>query len=453
MIAVFVSVVTSYDRQVRLAEELRASGEEIVFVLPKFDEDLAYRLQTELSDWKVISLRKPRNSARQRRPWFRLSDLTSRLVDRIDFAREIRTIFQMRHLVDTLKKRFQPAAAIFDLDNRFGMSYVGSRLAKEGIPSFVVPGWFADEKELLFAGQFRKANALQAAIAKRWVSQTIVLAHRDFGPIIPFSVTVLLLRKLLGYLPPKPWILHSGFSTKILCESEAHRKLGISYGLEPSNLEVTGSVLLGSIDAELRSAANSEMSTFGKDTEAGMPAVLIAIPYPPGKNFAKPSALASDYNNVLAQFLSLEDLFPGVNFIWNLHPSLSAASFVELLSERKRIAISDRTIIQDLARSSALIGCGSSVLAWGLAVGMPVGNWDVYGMGYGDYALSDQIYSQEWDGLENIVNSALSVDFVKGGRKSWQFWETTKNPEWGIIDSHASARVTSAIKSALSMSE
>lgn len=447
-IAVFVSTITSFDRQVGLARDLQASGEDILFVFPQLNRDLAHRVFSELSDWNFISPKTLRIWSKLGRPWLKPVTLLHRIINSFGLVREISSVLTMKRLLDDLGEKFSPEVAIFDLDNRFGLSYVGSRLRKTGVPYFVIPGWFADERELLFAGQYKKANSLRSSIAKFLVFESAVLETREAGEAIPFSVSVLLLRKLMGYLPPQPWILHSGFSEKMLCESEAHRKLGIAYGLETSRLEVTGSVLLSSLNSELRVAAQTESRNSSKVTQLNRPAVLLAIPYQPGRNFRKPTALASDYSRVLEKFLSLEESFPQADFIWNLHPSLDRAAFVELLAKKKTSFLSERSIVQDLARSSTLVGCGSSVLAWGLALGMPVGNWDVYGMGYGDYELSDHIYSKEWDGLEWIVKKALSKDFVKDGQKAWQFWEVTKNPEWGVVDSDANVRITSAINTA-----
>lgn len=430
--AVFVCAASSFERQFLLAKRLKSAGMKLTFVFSYRYPGQEAHISVAKIDFSVISLNEQTGLMQRfsNSQLERMERLLLKAIRRIALGGEILDLIDASRLLRSLTKPVRPEFAVLDLDNRYMHTYYSRRLSGKGIRVLVAPGWFANEKELVFSNQYQKIGALGKRILALLKINRAIHSSQHGETLIPLRISVLIFRELLGYLPPRPWTLHSGFAHTILCESEAHRYLGEKYGLEKSILIVAGSAPLLVLKDELEKA-RQDMNKMPKShsTAGSQRQVLVAIPYQLVPQ--NPRSRANDYQSILMKFIELQEHFPNVEFKWNLHPSLQILKTHLPDIHGHQPSISSNSILHDLARSSALIACGSSVIAWGLALGLPVVNWDVFEMDYDDYRGSKVVYTTDFDGLEHAVQLALSSQQKKEVRPAWKIPTRDRDATWG----------------------
>lgn len=330
-------------------------------------------------------------------------------------VQEIASYQDTRLLLNRAVREIQPHCVILPAENRYRLSQIAKFFRMKRVPVVVVPSWFNSSQELIASGQYVRAGRLKAFIASKIVGPSVLACHQS-QLLLPRPLSVLLLQKTLHYVPLNPWVLHSGFASAILVESRAHAQLAVDYGLDAQRLRVVGSVVLDRLGA----------SSLSSMRERGRTQVLIAIP-PDMTESRRDQLEGHDWDAIVIRLCSLAKLAPDIDFVAVYHPSeLKRVTYIA-----GNLSFSDAPIEQILPEVDVFVASVSSTIAWALALGISVVNWDVYRYRYVDYLGSSALYSDRWDDLEALFSQALQLAT-----------ETRHpDPDWGQIDGQGVERL------------
>ncbi len=235
------------------------------------------------------------------------------------------------------------------------------------------------------------------------------------------------MEELSGSTPPRPWYPDSGWVDIMAVESEAVRSYFTEQQVEPEKIRVLGSAALDGMycDAGRRATIRQGiMNEWGFVDNKRL--VYCAIPPPIG---TAPQALFPNDDLILENFIApLLDL-GGCNIIFGLHPKDIGRQ--SPLFERPDVHVHYGRVTDYLPALDAYVACISATIRWAIALGIPVINFDIFGMHYDDYAMASSVktvYSMK-DYVEALARLNDAVEF-----QSWKNDAERNAPLWGNPD-------------------
>lgn len=328
-------------------------------------------------------------------------------------------------------------AVVLPAQNRFDQPILATESRRLGVPVVICPLWMAGPNEQFEALRSNVShrldkfmNRLIGRLFPAWVSE-----HSDSdNRILALPWGEVLARQVSGLPADMPWILHSGDSDVICVESNHMLSLGISSGLDPKKLRITGSVF-----HDIMVESSPKLRTFNRTiTGERIVEVLTALPPDMFKSRGDYCLDFSSYEELVTGWLEGLKSLSDVRVIVSQHPTAPEnADWQRLFPEY----VWTRTPIEVLLpNADVFVASISATIQWARACGLPVINYDVYGYSYPDY-LNDQSVKHcvEVQGFWSALSQV--VDGVRGGQI-----EVQKDADWGDLDGNAAERILQAIK-------
>jgi len=215
-----------------------------------------------------------------------------------------------------------------------------------------------------------------------------VIAHRG-ARLVRLPILEALAMERMGYGPPQPWILNSGYADAIAVESDAMLAHYRACNLPESQLAPTGA-LYDDVLAEAMREAPKLRQELGLDAR---PIFLCALP-PDQFKMALPGPCEfSTHVDLAREWISTLCAHPEVQVVVSLHPRTSAAEMAFLEGLGARIAPVD--IARLIPLSDIFVASVSATIRMAIACGKPVINYDVYRYRYTDYSGVPSVLTME----------------------------------------------------------
>ena len=322
-------------------------------------------------------------------------------------------------------------------DNRSNQAVIVKSAHQENIPVVVLPQYMASSLEWL---EYIQENPDYSCDKWRnkiagWLYPRWTIAYKE-KRLIALPSEQVLAREWLGIAPPLPWVLHSGFADAIALESEAVREFGVSLGLPPEKLFVTGSVV-HDVMAEAMSKAHERGAELIKelDLESDRPILLSALP---------PDMIGGRLECDFKEYSALVDFWcrslasvPNYNVAIVLHPSVryEAMKYIEDWG----VKITRKPIAAVIPLCRIFVASISATIQSAIACGVPVINYDVYRYRYVDYNdVAGVIKVEEKANFLEALQKLTSDPDYYSRVASLQAKQASK---WGVIDGKASDRL------------
>ena len=326
-----------------------------------------------------------------------------------------------------------------------GLNIASWRLLK---PVVLIPDFFPNPSEQAYAFQYNLEHILPAwssmlfgKLAKDW----ILFYNGKYLIRLPLH---LLLSGILLYRHCKrPWIVNSGFVSKILLPSEKVKEFYIKTHFRSTALDVIGSI----VDDKLFLAINDQgvrRKIFKKyDLDPARPLLVCALP--PSQytdrlqNHVQNGYEFLTYSDLVSAWLvALADKASVFNILLCLHPRSDPDELSKYLPHS--IHLSQDNIEDVLPLADLYVASISTTISLALACGIPVINYDCYRYCYSDFQSSSAV--------EHVMNLA---DFEHALERVSHPMSLTvahsiaekESKLWGRVDGRFAARLAAVLKS------
>jgi hypothetical protein len=331
-------------------------------------------------------------------------------------------------------------------DNRYDQSVIIKASHLENIRVIILPQYMASSLEWLeFVRENPKhqcntrGNVLIGLLYPRWV------AKYKGKKLIALPGEQVLAQERLNIAPPLPWILHSGYSDAIALESEAACKFGISLGLPPEKMIVTGSITLDLIATILSKLLKEREKLFKRSNlKSNQPIILSALP-PDSLYMGRPECDFVDYSDLVEFWCRALASITTYNSLIVLHPSACYEEFKYIEAFGVKIVRGPTAIM--IPMCDIFVSSVSATIQWAIACGKPVINYDVYRYRYIDYNCADGVIrTEEKSGFLNTLKKLTSDSKYYNEISDKQ---KAIAREWGILDGKAGERLINLFESLL----
>ena len=333
----------------------------------------------------------------------------------------------------TVLAETQAALVVLPEDNLEHLTSVMVKAAAaRGVPTVIVPFTVANHLEPAEAYLGNPAYVLGAfgralfAAYPQWVIQ-----HRGSW-LVRMTVPEALSIQHMGFAPPQPWILNSGYADAIAVESEAMLAHYRACKLPADQLVVTGALYDDILAAAARDVDRTKRE-LGLDER---PVVLCALPpdqiatRPPGVvEFATHAELARAWIETLCARRDMQ-------VVVNLHPRTPAEGMQFLESLGARIARVD--VARLIPTCDVYVASASATIRMAIACGKPVINYDVYRYGYTDYDGVPSVYTMT---ALDAFRAAVTQLADPAARAAATAQQRAVMRRWGNLDGHAGERM------------
>ncbi|EFL50800.1 hypothetical protein DesfrDRAFT_2376 [Solidesulfovibrio fructosivorans JJ]] len=261
----------------------------------------------------------------------------------------------------------------------------------------------------------------------------------DGVPLTRLPASEALLMKWLRLAPPKPWVLNSGFADAVLMEGEAMRDYYVHAGLEPSALQLVGSPTHDILHDRIKRRPQLLQELLHKYAlPEEKPLLVTALP-PDTHYMLPPNACVAHetYAELISAWFQVMKRLTGWNVLVCVHPSVSPDVYKQYENESLKIFKGNTFEVVPLC--SLYVASISSTIRWAIMSGIPVLNYDVYGLDYDDYIGLDGVITVQSrnafeDSLARLTNdSAYRCNIAEAQRK--------EAPRWATLDGLAHKRV------------
>lgn len=183
-----------------------------------------------------------------------------------------------------------------------------------------------------------------------------------------------------GMAMPNPWVANADDGLSIWVESRFLADLYIQEGVPAQAISVVGSPQLDKLARILRPPIYGEKSDIlsAIDVDISKPLVVCALPsnlYP-----QRQAGNWDTYEELICDYLEKIRRLKHVSYVCALHPSVED-KYEELLKKWAIPSVRGR-LWEILPHAKVYITSMSSTIAWALACGIPVINYDAYGLDY-----------------------------------------------------------------------
>lgn len=309
---------------------------------------------------------------------------------------------------------------------------------REGISAVVVPAWMAGPREATESvkdkPQFscsRWTNRLFGYFRPNWV-------HEHNGKrLLREPAAQALAMEWLNVAPPRPWVLHSGYSDAIAVESEAMRQYGIREGLPAKQLVLTGSVVHDGISESIQLASERRAELLNVlGLPPNRPVLLTALP-PDQLAYGRSECEFQNYKELIQFWMNTLVQAGDCNIVVSLHPSVRPGDMAYV--EESGAKISREPVWKLIPLCDVYIASISATIQWAIACSKPVINYDVYQYRYPDYLGVRGVVGMEKK--QQFVEAVNRVTSNAGYRKELEAAQAQHAKDWGNLDGHASDRL------------
>lgn len=270
---------------------------------------------------------------------------------------------------------------------------VASRQAQ--IPVVLIPDFFPNPAEQAFSLQYLPAHTLSGYI-ERLVERVIKSWLFSFNgkTLIRVPVHQLMAGIFLYRHCKRPWIVNSGFVSRILLPSEKEKDYYLQTEFNPATLEVIGS----SIDDQLFSLLNDRAAKSKILLEYGLDPVrpLLVCALPPSQYSDDLQDLVlkeyefSAYSELISSWLSaLANQASAFNILLCLHPRTKIDELRQYSAYG--IPVYSQAIETVLPCADLYVASISTTIRMALACGIPVINYDCYRYDYADFQSASAV--------------------------------------------------------------
>jgi len=309
-----------------------------------------------------------------------------------------------------------------------------------GIPTLVLPYTLANPEEavqgLKDVPAFRtKNNKVAASLYPKWrcrqkgidlvrLPSAHIFAHED-----------------LGITPPDPWMMNSGYSDKILVDSQASLEYFLAGGIPRDQMSIVGSV---SQDCMFQRRQNrpAYLEQLRQELQLSGDKPLLLISGCPNQ-LTSPVPFC-EFNSIgaVAAFVG-ESLLPlAAHYHLLVRPHPNFPEFGAML-EPFGVVTSTRPTSSLVPLADVFVAFASATIRWAIGCGIPTVNYDVFHYGYGEFASAK--------GVVTVSGSGEFVDLVRslvpGSAPLQAQWSRAQagGAHWSVMDGKSLSRIEDEI--------
>lgn len=232
-----------------------------------------------------------------------------------------------------LFNKFKPDLIVLSEENTFCQTSIFTKIAQEkSIPSVVLPYLLANQIE--FAENFYLTNEV-----KNLLDRIVVhfFPHWQFTyrnrKLILLPGWKALVMEMMKISPPKPWVIHSGYTDGIAVESIYMKKYYVNNGLPENKLVMTGSIVDDYFFEIQKNIGTYKKRLYKSLHFADTPLILCALPSP---MLARLNYSYDNYKKLLEFWVTSLIKIERFSTIFNLHPHIDYESikYLEKLGVR-----------------------------------------------------------------------------------------------------------------------
>ena len=240
---------------------------------------------------------------------------------------------------------------------------------------------------------------------------------------------------LLGYFPKNPWILNSDTAEVVCVESIKMAQIYEKLGVSRSRMSIVGS-LNDDILAETLGERALKLEILLRKYNLPIEKPLIVVGFPPNQ-FPVGTAEQSSYLEIVDDYVAaLSTYSEQFNIIISKHPRITDP--LEAIKKAGFIIASEPTI-ELVPLAYLYIASASATIRWAVAAGVPVVNYDVYRLDYGDYESLEAVrLVRSKDEFNATLRSLLLVRENYQNLRQLQLEESSL---WGNLDGFFGAKV------------
>jgi len=317
---------------------------------------------------------------------------------------------------------------------------------REHIPALIVPASVSDASDEwgdLYMHEpvcsiRRWSNRLLGALYPHWVKE-----HKGRKVVMLPAANQALAREWLGLAPPSPWIAQSGYADAIAVEGEMMRQFGISAGLPPDKLFVTGAAAHDGMAEALKDASRRRAALYRRlDLPPGRPMLLTALPQAYfGEGRIRPNQEFHNYAELVQFWVQSLAAVEGYNVVISLHPSVNYEDMAYV--EQWGVKIARQRTPDLIPLCDIYVATCCSTIPWAIACGKPVINYDMGRYRIPDYELAGGMITIEEKDEFLTVLSCLTTDskFYTGIAAR----QATCASQWGLLDGRSGQRILQLI--------
>lgn len=270
--------------------------------------------------------------------------------------------------------------------------------------------------------------------AAKWIRKT------SYGDITLFPAEFVLARLSAGLDLPNPWLVQGGTADMLMVESEAMRRIYSREGVPASKQILVGSIYADIIHDELQRS----MITCAEDTQtSASPKILLSLPPSYHAEKSRVTEFDTYQQTIEKMILEIKQSAPHSDLVVSLHPA-AAPDTLDVIKSFG-VKVSDRWILEDIARNDIFINTFSSTTRWALGAKRFVLNYDMYNFALPTYETVPNFFSctlivELGAQLRGIVNKESSV--MERYRETFE-----KADEWAIMDGQNFKRIWAYLNS------
>lgn len=304
-----------------------------------------------------------------------------------------------------------------------------------GAPTVIVPFTVAnalEPAEAYFGNPAYTLSGISGAMFARMYPQWVV-RHRG-QRLVRIPVMEALALQRMGYAPPQPWILNSGYAAAIAVESEAMMAHYRACALPEGQLVLTGALYDDELHAAGRRAADVRRS-LGLDSR---PMVLCALAPDDGIPFRRPGQCEfPDHVSLVRGWINALCSRKEFQTVVSLHPRTAREplAFIETMGAK----IAPMSVAEAIPACDLYVASGSATIRMAIACGKPVVNYDVYRYRYTDYVgvpgviHLDSLPAFE-AALEKLAREPVAFEALASAQQGVM-------AKWGVLDGHSGERM------------
>lgn len=319
------------------------------------------------------------------------------------------------------------------------VGYATELLVKAGkrlqVPTIVVPFTVANASEA--AETFKNSRAYSWDLVRnRWIGGLFpkwVFWYQG-KRMVRLPAEQILAQEILRIVPDNPWMINSGGAGAIAVESDMMQEYYLREKIPAQKLFLTGS-LSDDVLYENLSLRQEKRKLLERDFDLKKSRPIILCGLPPDQ-FPRDIAFPN-YSELVRFWLESITAIEGWNIIIKLHPR-TAREEIDFLDQYDAF-IMERDTAELVPLCDLFVASVSATIRWAIACGIPVVNYDVYQMGYRDYAQAGGVLTMNQSEtflatLRHITSDREYYEHVSALAKK-------ASAHWGMVDGKSGARM------------
>lgn len=355
-----------------VAEQLRVSGDELLFLLP-------YRDQASASLCQKFSL-----PVRHIPHFLWGRHLSGGL---LQFLREG---MRLRRYAQQFCDEVSPGALVLTDDRRYVEAFLVKQAKTHHIPTLVLMWAATNDAETMIVWRQKRAAQRSVSFMERllrrsaeWLAPQAV-KYVDGQPVFWQPPSAILGMRLFAEYPEKPWILGGGQADYVAVTGEHYRRMLVNAGVTPAKILTTGHPRHDQLVQHGARWKTRERTQIYQSIGAPTEKRLLLLGAPPVAHIKAgtraghitPAQMNAYLHEVVAQLLSLDDEF---HLVIKVHPRDESEALPYLQGHVEAFTVVRRYEIARLIAISELLICqGSTIVFDAHILGTPALTFDFY---------------------------------------------------------------------------